>query len=91
MPFQKRDGLVVWLYNLKYLRVLRRYGYVHYVSKKMKYAILYCNGETTEFVVSQLARMKFVKSIEQSHLQEVRTTYEKGKTKREEKDEIYNY
>lgn len=90
MSLQKRDGLIVWLYNLKYLRVLRRYGYVHYVSKKMKYALLYCNGETTESVISQLTKMKFVRSIDYSHLQDVRTTYEKGKTKREEKDEIYN-
>ncbi|MDD9147174.1 MULTISPECIES: YlbG family protein [unclassified Sporolactobacillus] len=90
MPFQKRDGLVIWLHNLKYLRVLRRYGYVHYVSKKMKYAILYCNSETADSVISQLSRMKFVKSIEHSQLQELRTTYENGKTKREERDQIYN-
>ncbi|RYM07278.1 DUF2129 domain-containing protein [Sporolactobacillus sp. THM7-7] len=88
MPMQKRDGLIVWLSTTKYLRILRRFGYVHYVSKRMKYAVLYCNGEETESVVSRLAKMKFVKSIDYSYLQELKTSYEKGKTNREKKDEI---
>ncbi|MDN6127727.1 MAG: YlbG family protein, partial [Tetragenococcus halophilus] len=31
---QKRRGLVVWVYSLKQLKNLRRYGFVHYVSNK---------------------------------------------------------
>lgn len=90
MPLKKRDGLIIWLYNTKYLRVLRRYGYVHYVSKRMKYAVMYCEHEAAESVVSQLEKLKFVKHVELSHLQEVRTTYEKGKSEREVKDEVFN-
>ncbi|EST13157.1 YlbG family protein [Sporolactobacillus laevolacticus] len=90
MDLQKRDGLIVWLYNTKYLRVLRRYGYVHYISKRMKYAILYCDHEQTEGMISQLSKLKFVKAVDRSHLQEIPTTYEKGKSKFEEKDEVYN-
>ncbi|TGB00187.1 DUF2129 domain-containing protein [Sporolactobacillus shoreae] len=90
MPIQKRDGLVIWLYNTKYLRVLRRYGYVHYVSKRMKYAVMYCDHASTDSVLSQLAKLRFVKRVDPSHLQEVRTTYDKGKSEREVKDEIFN-
>ncbi|MCO7174600.1 YlbG family protein [Sporolactobacillus kofuensis] len=90
MDIQQRDGLVVWLYNTKYLRVLRRYGYVHYVSKRMKYALLYCDHDQTEETLNQLAKLKFVKQVDPSHLQEIPTVYEKGKSKFEIKDEIYN-
>ncbi|RYL95433.1 DUF2129 domain-containing protein [Sporolactobacillus sp. THM7-4] len=90
MNVQKRDSLIVWLYNTKYMRILRRYGYVHYVSKRMKYAVLYCDGEKTETVINQLSKLKFVKNIDRSYLQEIKTTYEKGKSKREKIDEVYS-
>ncbi|MFT8361759.1 MAG: YlbG family protein [Sporolactobacillus sp.] len=90
MPDYKRDSLIIWLYNTKYIRVLRRYGYVHYVSKRMKYAVMYCDQAQSDAVISQLSRLKFVKQIERSFLQEVRTTYEKGKNIHEQKDEVYN-
>jgi Uncharacterized protein conserved in bacteria len=90
MPIKKRDGLIVWMFNTKYLRVLRRYGYVHYVSKRMKYAVMYCDHEATESIVGQLTKMRFVRSVEPSHLQEIRTTYEKGKSEWEVKDEVLN-
>lgn len=90
MPIKKRDGLIVWMFNTKYLRVLRRYGYVHYVSKRMKYAVMYCDHEATGSIVSQLTKMRFVRSVEPSHLQEIRTTYEKGKSEWEVKDEVLN-
>ncbi len=34
-----RQGVSVWLTSLKFARQLRRFGHVHYVSKKMKYVI----------------------------------------------------
>lgn len=90
MPIKKRDGFIVWMFNTKYLRVLRRYGYVHYVSRRMKYAVLYCDHESSESTVEQLKKMRFVRSVEPSHLQEIKTTYDKGKTAWEVKDEVLN-
>ncbi|MCI1857606.1 MAG: YlbG family protein [Sporolactobacillus sp.] len=90
MPIVARDGLIIWMYNTKYIRILRRYGYVHYVSKKMKYAVLYCNHDAAHTVVDQLKRLKFVRQIDYSHLQEVPTTYKKGKTIHEVRDEVFN-
>ncbi|MFT8871459.1 MAG: YlbG family protein [Sporolactobacillus sp.] len=90
MPEVKRDGLIIWMNNLKYLRVLKRYGYVHYVSKRMKYAVLYCNSETVEHVVHQLKGFKFVRLVERSYMQAIRTTYEKGKTQQEVKEENFH-
>lgn len=88
MNMQKRDGLIVWLNHTKYAHVMKRYGYVHYVSKKMKYAVVYCNAETTDSVIDRLEKMKFVRRIERSCLQDLKTTYEKGKTTREKKDRL---
>lgn len=38
---KQREGLIVFLYHLKNSRQLRKYGTIHYVSKKMKYVVLY--------------------------------------------------
>ncbi|WP_010631049.1 YlbG family protein [Sporolactobacillus vineae] len=90
MPIKKRDGFIVWMYNTKYLRVLRRYGYVHYVSRRMKYAVMYWDHDATESTLGQLKKMRFVRSVEPSHLQEISTTYDKGKSEWEVKDEVLN-
>jgi uncharacterized protein YlbG (UPF0298 family) len=56
----------------------------------MRYAILYCDHEQTEGTLNQLSKLKFIKAVDVSHLQEVKTTYEKGKSKAEEKDEVFS-
>ncbi|RYL92857.1 YlbG family protein [Sporolactobacillus sp. THM19-2] len=90
MQIQERDGLIIWLYHTKHLRILKRYGYLHYVSKRMKYAVLYCNHEATNSVVEKLSKLKFVRKVDYSHLQEIKTTYENGKTENEERDSVFN-
>ncbi len=49
--FPMRQGIIVWLYSLKHSKQLRKYGNVHYVSKRLKYAVLYCNMEEAEGVM----------------------------------------
>ena len=51
---QKRRGIIVWVYSLKQLKTLKRYGLVHFVSRKMKYVVLYVNEETVEEVEEKL-------------------------------------
>lgn len=38
---QKRRGVIVYLYHLRQSKQLRRYGNLQYVSRKMKYALIY--------------------------------------------------
>lgn len=38
-----RQAIVVWMNHLKQVRSLKRFGNVHYVSRKLKYAVLYCD------------------------------------------------
>ena len=64
---QKRRGLVVWVYSLKQLKNLRRYGFVHYVSNKMKYVILYINEEDMQKTIDNLHRLHFVRDVDISY------------------------
>ncbi len=72
-----RAGLIVWLHQLKQARLLRKFGHVHYVSKRMKYAVLYCETEKIDSIIRDLEGLRAVKKVDKSHLQELKTTYEK--------------
>ncbi len=65
--FVQRQGLVVWLYSLKQAKMLRRFGNVHYVSKKLKYVVLYCNQDEVETIMEKLKSFSFVKKVEPSY------------------------
>ena len=65
--FKERQGLVVWLYSLKQAKMLRRFGNVHYVSKKLKYAVLYCAQEDIAATIEKLGSYSFVKKVEPSY------------------------
>ncbi|OCA85561.1 hypothetical protein A8F94_11785 [Bacillus sp. FJAT-27225] len=74
--FGQRQGLVVWLYTLKQAKMLRRFGNVHYVSKKLKYAVIYCNQSEMENVMAKLKSYSFVKKVEPSYKPFVKMEYE---------------
>ena len=61
-----RIGLIVWLTDLKNVNKLEQSGNLVYVSKKMKYAIVYINSDEQELLTSQLKKLGFVRKIEQS-------------------------
>lgn len=61
--FVQRQGIIVWLYSLKHAKMLRRFGNVHYVSKRLKYVVLYCNLEETEMLLEKLQSFPFVKRL----------------------------
>ncbi len=68
---QKRRGLIVWVYSLKQLKNLRRYGFVHYVSNQMKYVVLYVNEEDIEKSIEKLKRLHFVRNVDISHYPDI--------------------
>ncbi|MDN3014875.1 YlbG family protein [Neobacillus drentensis] len=74
--FVQRQGLVVWLYSLKQAKMLRRFGNVHYVSKKLKYVVLYCNLEDVEGIMEKLNSFSFVKRVEPSYKPFLKMEYE---------------
>lgn len=85
----KRVGLAVWLNNIKMARHLRRFGNVHYISRKMRYAILYIDADKREELVQRIEQFNFVKKVDASHLSEIKTEYQ-GLTE-ESKRELKQY
>ncbi len=48
MMENKRQGIIVYLHSLKHSKMLRKFGNVHYVSKRLKYVVLYCDMDLIE-------------------------------------------
>lgn len=84
----QRQGLIVWLHSLKQAKVLRKFGNVHYISKKLKYAVLYCNADHIESTTAKIQSYSFVKKVEPSFKPFLRIEYENSKP---DKAKEYDY
>ncbi|GKV64302.1 MULTISPECIES: YlbG family protein [Sporosarcina] len=83
-----RQGIIVYLHHLKQAKSLRKFGHVHYISKKMKYVVLYCDRDEVEGTVSKLERLSAVKKVLTSQRPFVSTVYENAKP---DKAKEYDY
>lgn len=84
----QRQGIVVWLTSLKFARQLRRFGNVHYVSKKMKYVVFYCNQDQIEDTMEKLRSFHFVREVKPSMRPFIKTDYQNAKP---DKAKEYDY
>lgn len=84
----ERIGLSVWLNSLKHIRQIRRFGHIIYVSKKMKYVILYCSKADVEKTIEKLNSFPFVKMVQPSYRPYLKTEYEKVHTDKEKEYEL---
>lgn len=75
MQFSERTGLIVWTRELRSTKAFEKVGNVHYVSRKMKYVVLYVNAAEAEEIIAQLQKLPFVKSVERSLRGEIPTEY----------------
>ncbi|WP_165006124.1 MULTISPECIES: YlbG family protein [unclassified Enterococcus] len=71
----KRRGLVVWVYSLKQLKNLKKFGLLHYVSRKMKYVVLYLNEETFEQTEERIKKLHFVRNVERSYRPDIEMNF----------------
>ncbi|MEY8661499.1 YlbG family protein [Ligilactobacillus faecis] len=77
---KQRRGVIVYLHHLRQSKQLRRYGSIQYVSRKMKYALLYMDEVDVEKTVAKLKQLRFVKRVELSQRPELKTEFdEQGK------------
>ncbi len=83
-----RQGVAVWLHSLKYARQLRKFGNVHYVSKKLKYVVFYCDVEDIDKTVEKLESLHFVKEVSVSMRPFIKTEYQNAKP---DKAKEYDY
>ncbi|HEX7065651.1 MAG TPA: DUF2129 domain-containing protein [Bacillales bacterium] len=75
----ERIGLIIWMHSLKQVRSLKKFGNVHYVSKKMKYAVLYCNADVCESTTKRLLSLPYVKRVQKSQRPFLKTEFEEAK------------
>ena len=84
----QRQGLIVWLNSIKQAKMLRKFGNVHYVSKRLKYVVLYCNQKEIEELTAKLASFSFVKKVEPSYKPFLKIEFENSKP---DKAKEYDY
>ncbi|XEC96963.1 YlbG family protein [Paenibacillus tarimensis] len=73
--FSERMGYIIWVNDLKAARSLEKYGTVHYMSRKMHYVVMYMNSDRADDTVRNIQRLPFVKRVERSHRNELKTEY----------------
>ena len=66
-----RRSLIVWVYNLRQLKTLKKFGPIAYVSRKMKYVIIYMDESAIEQAKGALEKLHFVKSVDLSYRPDV--------------------
>jgi len=84
----QRQGIIVWLFSLKQAKMLRKFGNVHYVSKRLKYVVLYCNQDETKTIMEKIKSYSFVKKVEPSFKPYLKVEYENS---RPDKAKEYDY
>ncbi|KRL04639.1 YlbG family protein [Liquorilactobacillus oeni] len=71
----KRQGVVVYLFHLKNSRQLKRFGTIHYVSRRMKYVVLYMDHAKINENLEKLENLRFVKHVVLSPLPELKIDF----------------
>ena len=84
----ERQGLIVYVHQLKHAKSLRKYGHVHYISRKQKYVVLYCDREDIETMITKIQRLPFVKDVVESFRPFLKTEFENAKP---DKAKEYDY
>lgn len=70
-----RRSLIVWVYSLRQLKVLKRYGTISHVSRKMKYVVIYMDESEIEKNFEALDKLHFVRSVERSYRPDIQMDF----------------
>ncbi len=76
--FAERVGYIVWFNDWKAAKGLDKYGSLHYLSRRMQYAVLYMNADSADEALRNLQRLPYVRRVERSYRSEIKTEYEKN-------------
>ncbi|USS89487.1 YlbG family protein [Fructilactobacillus cliffordii] len=61
---EKRTELLVSLFSIKQAKTLQRFGDVRYVSRRMRYAILYVQQADVNKIMRELNQLRMVKKVD---------------------------
>ncbi len=82
----ERQALVVWLYTLKQVKNIRKYGHVHFISNRLRYVILYVNRDEQDEIIEKLNNLHFVQKVEGSYRDDIDMTWKDAIPNRKDKD-----
>jgi len=88
MNFGNRQGIIVWVHSLKHVKQLKRFGNIHYVSKKLKYIVIYMDMDKIDDAVDRIKSLSFVKKVDLSYKPFLKTEFENSKP---DKAKEYDY
>lgn len=72
----ERTGLIVWVSDIKAAaKHMEKYGSVHFISKRLHYVAMYVYADRVEETMKQLQRLPYVKKVERSYRNEIKTEY----------------
>lgn len=72
---KERQGLIIWVYTLRQLKNLKRFGYIHYVSNRLKYIVMYVDKDEIADKMERLQSLHYVRKVEVSHRSEIDMTF----------------
>lgn len=72
----KRQGLIVWFQHMRNIKQIKRLGHLIYVSRKMRYAVIYVNQSDIETIESKLSKYSFISKVERSYKPFVKTEFD---------------
>lgn len=76
LVINERQGIIVWVYSLKHMKTLKKQGLIHYVSKRMKYVVLYVNRSEVEALEKKLNSFHFVRKVERSYRTDINMNFD---------------
>ncbi|WP_088005789.1 YlbG family protein [Indiicoccus explosivorum] len=83
-----RQGLIVYVNHLKQAKSLRKYGHVQFISRKLKYAVVYVDQESAAAMKEKLEKLPYVKKVQESYRPFLKTEFENAKP---DKAKEYDY
>ncbi|ODP26955.1 UPF0298 protein [Paenibacillus nuruki] len=78
LALPERIGYIIWVNDVKAARNLEKYGCVHYISRRMHYVVMYLYTEKAEETLKNIRRLSYVRKVERSYRNEIKTEYTKA-------------
>lgn len=82
----ERQSIIVWLYTLKQVKNIRKFGHIQFISKKLRYVVLYTNRNEINDIKEKLEKLHYVQKVEVSHLDDIDKTWKNAIPNRKDKD-----
>ncbi len=85
---EKRLGVAVWVKNTRAAKNLRKFGTIHYISKRLNYVTMYVDANEIDEAIRIMEKLHFVTKVERSHRHEIPVEYNNAKP---DKAKEYDY